>query len=82
MLHGPAAPPVNYEPNEIGLRVAVHTDTKEEAEKIRRAGSQLWIMGPGGTSFGAPIKPRPVISVWPTLVPRTFVRQNVQILEA
>jgi hypothetical protein len=82
MLHGPAAAPVNYEPNEIGLRVAVHTDTKEEAEKIRRAGSQLWIMGPGGTSFGAPIKPRPVISVWPTLVPRTFVRQNVQILEA
>lgn len=82
MLHGPAAGAIDYEPNEVGLRVAVHTDTRQEAEKIRRAGSQLWIMGPGGTSFGAPIKPRPVIAVWPTLVPRDFVRQNVEILEA
>lgn len=82
MLHGPAAAKTDYEPNEIGLRVAVHTDTREEAEKVRRACAQLWIMGPGGTSFGAPMKPRPVISVWPTLIPRDFVRQSVEILEA
>ena len=82
MLHGPAAPDLDYEPNEVGLRVAVHTDTKDEAEKVRRACSQLWIMGPGGTSFGAPLKPRPVVSVWPTLVPREAVRQIVHMLEA
>lgn len=82
MLHGPAAPAPDYEPNEVGLRVAVHTDTKEEAEKVRRACSSLWIMGPGGTSFGAPMKPRPVYGVWPTLVPRDLVRQNVEILQA
>jgi hypothetical protein len=82
MLHGPAAAAPTYDPNEVGLRVAVHTDTKAEAEKVRRACAQLWIMGPGGTSFGAPLKPRPVISVWPTLVPRDAVRQRVEILEA
>ena len=66
---------------EVGLRVAVHTETKEEAEKVRRACSQLWIMGPGGTSFGTPIKPRPVYALWPTLIPRDFVKQTVEILE-
>jgi hypothetical protein len=82
MLHGPAAPMPDYEPNEVGLRVAVKTNSRDEAEKVRRACSNLWIMGPGGTSFGTPMKPRPVISCWPTLVPRSVVEQNVEILEA
>ncbi|MWD26031.1 acyclic terpene utilization AtuA family protein [Aquicoccus sp. SCR17] len=81
MLHGPASPKPDYDPSEIGLRVAVHTDTKEEAEKVRRACSQLWIMGPGGTSFGTPIKPRPVYALWPTLIPRGSVSQTMEILE-
>ncbi len=82
-LHGPSAPmPEHDDLNEVGLRVAVRTRTREEAEKVRRACSQLWIMGPGGTSFGAPMKPRPVVSVWPTLIPRAAVSQSVDILEA
>ena len=82
MLHGHASPRPDYEPSEVGLRVAVHTDTKAEAEKVRRACSQLWIMGPGGTAFGTPIKPRPVYGLWPTLVPRSLITQTVEILEA
>lgn len=86
VLHGPGAPmpdPAALEAcNEIGLRCAVRTRTADEAEKVRRAGAHLWIMGPGGTSFGAPIKPRPVVSLWPTLIPRELVRQSVDILEA
>lgn len=85
-LHGPAAPMPDHatlrDLNEVGLRCAVRTRTKEEAEKVRRAGSHLWIMGPGGTSFGTPIKPRPVVSLWPTLIPREFVKQTVDVLEA
>jgi hypothetical protein len=85
-LHGPGAPlpapDVLEELNEVGLRCAVRTASAEEAEKVRRAGAHLWIMGPGGTSFGAPIKPRPVVSLWPTLIPREFVKQTVEILEA
>lgn len=86
LLHGPAAPIPDdaqlAELNEVGLRCAVHCASADEADKVRRAGSHLWIMGPGGTSFGTPIKPRPVVSLWPTLVPREFVRQRVEILEA
>lgn len=82
MLHGPAAPPSALDHNEVGLRVAVRTRSRIEAEKVRRACAHMWIMGPGGTSFGAPMKPRPVVSLWPTLVPREFVQQTVTILEA
>jgi hypothetical protein len=86
VLHGPAAPLPDAQRladcNEVGLRCAVRTRTAEEAEKVRRAGSHLWIMGPGGTSFGTPMKPRPVVSLWPTLIPRELVQQTVSILEA
>lgn len=85
-LHGPAAlppdPAAANELPEVGLRCAVRTRTMEEADKVRRAGAHLWIMGPGGTSFGTPIKPRPVTSLWPTLIPRSFVEQKTQILVA
>lgn len=83
-LHGPAAgSPDRLRANElpeIGLRCAVRTRTAEEADKVRRAGTSLWIMGPGGTSFGTPMKPRPVISLWPTLIPREFIEQKTEIL--
>jgi|SRR5690625_3461294 len=81
-LHGPAAPEIHYDPNEVGLRVAVRTHTRAEAEKVRRACSHMWIMGPGGTSFGTPIRPRPVVATWPCLIPESFVHQSVDILEA
>lgn len=86
MLHGPAAPPIDRvranEMAEVGLRCAVKTRTADEADKVRRAGANLWIMGPGGTSFGTPIKPRPAVALWPTLIPRSLVEQTVTILEA
>ncbi|MBN9474568.1 MAG: hypothetical protein ABS43_29955 [Bordetella sp. SCN 67-23] len=85
-LHGPAAafPGREWanELPEVGLRCAVRTRTQEEADKVRRAGTNLWIMGPGGTSFGTPMKPRPVIALWPTLIPRDAVQQKTEILVA
>ncbi|OZI70995.1 acyclic terpene utilization AtuA family protein [Bordetella genomosp. 12] len=85
-LHGPAAVfPGREQANdlpEVGLRCAVRTRSAEEADKVRRAGTNLWIMGPGGTSFGTPMKPRPVISLWPTLIPREAVEQKTRILTA
>lgn len=86
MLHGPAAPAPDRnganQMSEVGLRCAVRTRTREEADKVRRAGTHLWIMGPGGTSFGTPMKSRPVVALWPTLIPREFVRQTTDILVA
>lgn len=82
-LHGPAAPIDNVDDlNEVGLRVAVHTRSREEAEKVRRACTQMWIMGPGGTSFGVPIKARPVVSLWPTYVPRSLVPATMEMVVA
>ncbi|MEP7062753.1 MAG: acyclic terpene utilization AtuA family protein [Betaproteobacteria bacterium] len=82
-LHGPAAPIKNVDDlNEVGLRVAVHTRTREDAEKVRRACAQMWIMGPGGTSFGVPIKSRPVVSLWPALVPRELAPHTTEMLTA
>jgi len=82
-LHGPAAPqPERDDFNEVGLRVAVRTRTQAEAEKVRRACTHLWIMGPGGTSFGAPFKPRPAISLWPTYIDRNMVTQKMEIIES
>lgn len=81
-LHGPAADDTIPDFNEIGLRVAAKTKSRDEADKIRRACTHLWIMGPGGSAFGTPMKPRPVVAVWPTLVDRSTVTQTVSILEA
>jgi acyclic terpene utilization AtuA family protein len=82
-LHGPAAPTVDVDDlNEVGLRVAVHARTRDEAEKVRRACAQMWIMGPGGTSFGVPFKSRPVVSLWPALVPRALVPHTVDMVTA
>ena len=75
MLHGDAARPIaGSEANEIGLRVAARTEKPEHAEAIRREVTHLWTMGPIGAAIAPPSKVRPVISVWPTLVPRDAVR--------
>lgn len=81
-LHGPAAGTDIPDFNEIGLRVAAKTRSRGEADKIRRACTHLWIMGPGGSSFGTPMKPRPVVAVWPTLIDRAALTQTVTVLEA
>jgi hypothetical protein len=41
----------------------------------------LWTMGPVGTAFGVPFRPRRVISLWPTLVPRDAVGTTVRLEE-
>jgi hypothetical protein len=42
----------------------------------------MWIMGPGGTAFGVPMKPRPVVSLWPTFIPRELVPWKTEIIES
>jgi hypothetical protein len=83
-IHGPLAPlPANLEEiNEIRLRVAVRTTSKEYANQVRREVTHLWTHGPvGTTAVISPPPPREVIALWPTLVPRELVSQRVEILE-
>lgn len=81
MLHGEAAPIEDKEFNEVGIRVAGKAKTREEAEVIRREATHLWTMGPIGSSFGVPLDVRPVVALWPSLVPREAVKTESQIME-
>ncbi len=72
---------VDTEPPEVGLRIAARTPTRAAAEQVRRECSLLWIRGAVGTAFGVPMRPRPVIAGWPTLVPRGLVATTHHIEE-
>jgi len=81
MLHGTVAPEPSSNLNEVGLRVVARTKTREEASKIGREATHIWTLGGVGTAYGTPYQPRPVISLWPTLVPREEVRTTFNIKE-
>ena len=82
VLHGSVAPEPKYELNESGLRVVAKTKTSSEAYKVRREVTHLWWGGSGvGSHMAVPMDPRPVISYWPTLVPREEVPTSVLMKE-
>ncbi|UCG65185.1 MAG: DUF1446 domain-containing protein [Deltaproteobacteria bacterium] len=81
MLHGEAAPVEDKDLNEVGLRIAARTETYPEADVVRREATHLWTMGPIGSSFGVPMNVRPVLALWPSLVPRELVRVESQLME-
>jgi len=80
-LHGVAAPIEDKDFNEVGLRIAAKAKTQEEAEYVRREATHLWTQGPIGVSFGTPGLVRPVIKLWPALVPREAVKVTSQTME-
>jgi len=81
-LHGPTAPPPPDDANEIGLRVAARCHTREEADAIRRELTHLWTLGGVGTAIAVPSRPRPVVALWPTLIPRDAVQVQVEVRTA
>lgn len=80
-LHGEVAPEPDADLNEVGLRIAARTETREEADKIRREVTHLWTLGGIGAAVGVPMRARPVISLWPTLIPREAVETKVIMKE-
>ncbi len=80
-LHGEVAPEPTCELNEVGLRVVAKTKTKAEADKVRREVTHLWTLGAVGSSFGVPLPIRPVVSLWPTLIPREEIPTRAIIKE-
>lgn len=80
-LHGEAAEIEDKNYNEVGLRIAGKTKTRQEAEAVRREATHLWTQGPIGSSFGTPMNVRPVIKLWPSLVPRESVRVESHMME-
>jgi hypothetical protein len=80
-LHGPLARPVDEEAlNEVYLRVAVRTRTREEAQKLGRLFPPLALDGPpfiGGLSGMAPV--RELLGLWPALVDRSLIEPFVEV---
>ncbi len=67
--------------NEVVLRIAIRTRTKEEAYKIVPEVSPLQLNGPPGASFfGGRARVQEVIGLWPTLIPRDAVKLEPHIL--
>ncbi len=67
---------------ECGLRIAVRTRTREEAMTARAHLLRVTLYGPVGIGWGAPAAVRPVISLWPTLIPREAVDLSVTVRSA
>jgi hypothetical protein len=79
-LHGAVAPAPSADLNEVGLRIAARCPTPQAADAVRREATHLWTLGGVGTAFGVPFRPRPVVALWPTLVPRDAVVPRVEVL--
>ncbi|KDE65962.1 hypothetical protein IX329_001978 [Fusobacterium necrophorum] len=68
--------------NEIILRIAIRTSTKEEAQKLIPEISPLQLNGPPGASFfGGRARIQEVIGLWPTFIPRELINLESYILE-
>ena len=80
-VHREASPQSGPEPYEVVLRIAVKTDSRYEADKLRREVDPLAVNGASGTGKWATSSPgsrvRPVVGLSSTLVPREHVRTEV-----
>ncbi len=74
--------PDPVDPNEIGVRVSLRTRTPQDIEKIKREIVHLWTAGGVGAAIQAPIPSKPVVSLWPTLIPRESVPVKTTLKQA
>lgn len=76
------ADPPEESVRECGLRIAVRVRTREEANIARANLLRVTLYGPIGLGWGPPAAVRPVISLWPTLIPRDAVKLDVNVRSA
>jgi len=73
-VHRESTPPARGEPYEVVLRIAIRTDTRAQAEKLRQEIDPLAVNGTYGTGKWATTSPgsrvRPVVGLNSALVPR------------
>lgn len=80
-LHGPLAKEPNEDLNEVYLRLAVRSKTKQAAGQLNRLFPPLFLNGPpsAGGYYGN-IPPRQLLGMWSALVPRETVERNVKVI--
>ncbi|MNT25152.1 hypothetical protein D3C72_1606590 [compost metagenome] len=81
-VHGAASPEPVCEPNEIAVRVAARTRTRDEAAKIGREIDSMAVCGLASTGKRVPHqeRTREIIGVWSALVPRALITSQVHYL--
>lgn len=80
-LHGPLAKPPSEELNEVYLRIAVRTQSKEDAAQLGRLVPPLMLSGPPAMgAFLGVMKPRELLGMWSCLVPREIIERNVHVM--
>ncbi len=82
-LHGPLAPEMNADLNEVVLRYAIMTETKEEGLKLTpEIAAVSNLNGPAqGCFFGGRTRPSEVFALWPTLIPRDAITITAHVEE-
>ena len=83
-IHRESSPASGHIPYEVILRVAIKTETKDEAEKLRIAIDPLAVNGPAGTGKWGSIggsRVRPIIGLNSALVPKKDVPYEVTIID-
>lgn len=81
-LHSSLAHTLKEEPNEVVLRFAIKTKTKQEAGKLSQEIPPLILNGPPASCFfGGRSKPTEIFALWPALIPRDAVNLNVVVEE-
>ena len=82
-LHGPLAPELDADLNEVVLRYAIMTETKEEGLKLTpEVAAVSNLNGPAqGCFFGGRTRPSEVFALWPTLIPRDAITMETHVEE-
>lgn len=82
-LHGPLAPELDADLNEVVLRYAIMTETKEEGLKLTpEVAAVSNLNGPAqGCFFGGRTRPSEVFALWPTLIPRNAITMETHVEE-
>jgi len=82
-VHREASPGVHPEPYEVVLRLALKTEDRDEAHKLRLEVDPLAVNGASGTGKWATSSPgarvRPIIGLYSTLVPRELLPVRVEV---
>ncbi len=81
-LHLDTVTKIDYEPNEVVLRVAIRTKDKREAAKLAPEIAPFNLNGPPANCFfGGRPKATEIIALWPTLIPKDAVKLETKIHE-
>jgi hypothetical protein len=82
-LHGPLAPLLTDDLNEVVLRYAIMTETREEGLKLTpEVAAVSNLNGPAqGCFFGGRSRPSEVFALWPTLIPRDIIKLETFVEE-